>query len=353
MIGLRTLLRCLAASLAPSLGLMTLSATAPAVAITINIEYSDEGDTPPHPENPSWDPSGLILKAHFQAAKQIWETLLPDAGVYEFDFQWDDDIGDDTLGLATDLGVLDVFIEINPNFNWYADSTPGLDEEFDFSGQQQLYGQLSSADQTTYFPGAAPPDALEVRYRGLGSPAAASASGQVGVTAATGFDLLSVILHEMGHILGVYGLEPGDYNIDPLHVGGLLGVVVLAEGGAHLGGNSATPGFLMNPGTPPGARYRPSATDVLVIAEDQGYTGVYLERVGSISSGLWSVPGAWIGGAAPDIAQEASIRHGGQVALDNDAQARNLQIAGGSSLAVYSNHLIVDGGLLFDWVSCP
>ena len=31
-------------------------------SITINVEYTDEGDPIPHDENPSWDPSGLILK---------------------------------------------------------------------------------------------------------------------------------------------------------------------------------------------------------------------------------------------------------------------------------------------------
>ena len=40
------------------------------------MEYTDEGDTPPHDENPSWDPSGLILKAHFQAAEANLGALL-------------------------------------------------------------------------------------------------------------------------------------------------------------------------------------------------------------------------------------------------------------------------------------
>lgn len=40
----------------------------PADAITINMTYTDEGDPVPHDENPSWDPAGLILKAHFQRA---------------------------------------------------------------------------------------------------------------------------------------------------------------------------------------------------------------------------------------------------------------------------------------------
>src|SRR5262249_40126149 len=70
-----------------------------AVAITINMTYFNEGDPVPHDENPSWDPDGTILKAHFQAAKSIWESLLPGPGNYDITFEWDDDISG--LGLTT------------------------------------------------------------------------------------------------------------------------------------------------------------------------------------------------------------------------------------------------------------
>src|SRR4051794_17446766 len=59
-----------------------------AVAITINMEYYNEGDPVPHDENPMWDPDGTILKAHFQAAKTIWESLLPGSGSYDLTFEW-------------------------------------------------------------------------------------------------------------------------------------------------------------------------------------------------------------------------------------------------------------------------
>ena len=84
-------------------------------AITLNMAYFNEGDPVPHDENPSWDPAGVILKAHFQAAKTIWESLLPGGGSYDFEFEWDDDIGATNLGLTTDTPSADTFIEINPN----------------------------------------------------------------------------------------------------------------------------------------------------------------------------------------------------------------------------------------------
>ena len=60
-----------------------------ASAINISVVYSTDtfGD-----ESPSWDPNGAILTAHFNAAVDIWEELIPSPGNYEFDFQWDDDI---------------------------------------------------------------------------------------------------------------------------------------------------------------------------------------------------------------------------------------------------------------------
>jgi hypothetical protein len=108
-------------------------------AITLNMTYFNEGDPVPHDENPNWDPAGTILKAHFQAAKTIWEYLLPGGGSYDFDFEWDDDISG--LGLTTP-GAFGDFIEINPNQNWFADPTPGDNAEFN-PGVQSLYSGQS------------------------------------------------------------------------------------------------------------------------------------------------------------------------------------------------------------------
>ena len=101
-----------------------------------------------------------------------------------------------------------------------------------------------------------------------------------------GVDLLSTVVHEIGHVLGLSGFEPGEYNIYPHHVGGLQDVLVLEGGGGHLSGHGTVP-FLMCEGCGVvGVRRFATATDVLVIAEDQGITDVHLERVGSISSGI-------------------------------------------------------------------
>ncbi len=345
----------------------------PASAITLNMTYFNEGDPIPHDENPSWDPAGTILKAHFQAAKTIWEYLLPGGGSYDFDFEWDDDIGATTLGLTT-LGPT-TYIEINPNQLWFADPTPENNNEFSIP-TQRLYSQLSGSDQATYFPGTAPPGPLEVNYQATGIANGTiidgvplntlSASGQtfldsmginVSVDASNGRDLLSTILHEIGHVLGISGIEPGEYNIDPQHVGGLSNVLVLEGDGGHLGGGpmpppntNIIPGFLMCDSCGvAGLRRFATATDVLVIAEDQGIADVQLPRVERISTGTWSDTNGWIGGAVPSSDQDVFIRHGGSVSIDVNASAQSLLIAPGNSLfTLFNSGIDVRGTLTYN-----
>ncbi|MEX2307462.1 MAG: autotransporter-associated beta strand repeat-containing protein [Pirellulales bacterium] len=343
----------------------------PAHAITLNMTYFNEGDPVPHDENPTWDPDGTILKAHFQAAKAIWEYLLPGGGSYDFEFEWDDNI--DGLGLTTG-SITGAFIEIHPSpvtsngtpVSWFADPTPNDNAEFN-AATQRLYSQLSASDQSFYFPGTAPPGGLEVNFQATGiadSPAlnTRSASGQnlpgtmTPVDANNGNDLLSTILHEIGHVLGIAGVEPGDYNIDPQHVGGLNNVLVLEGGDGHLGGGpvptgstNIVPGFLMcNSCGVAGLRRYATATDVLVIAEDQGITVVQLARVGRISGGLWSEANYWIGGDVPDATQDVYVSYGGNLTVDEDFQARSLLIAPGNGLYVqFADGIAVTGALTY------
>jgi autotransporter-associated beta strand protein len=310
-------------------------------AITINMEYTHDGSSPPHPESPTWDPAGVILKSHFQAAKSIWEALLPGGGAYTFNFHWDDDISD--LGLYNP--GIDEYIGINPNVNWFADPTPSANEEFSTTVTRTQYSQLSAADQATYFPGAAPPSALETRYNlsGIGG-----LPGVGGFHSQNGIDLLTVVMHEIGHALGISGIEPGEYNISPQHVGGLENVLVLEGGGGHLAGNGNVPGFLMcDVVETMGVRRLPSATDVLVIAEDQGITDVRLARVGRISSGLWSDSNAWIGGDVPDLGQDVYISHGGVVRLGSVTLINNLIVTPGNNLTI-EGFLAAISSLTFD-----
>jgi T5SS/PEP-CTERM-associated repeat protein len=325
---------------------LVLSAVAPgpAAAIDIEFEYTTDfgGD-----ESPAWDSSGAILTSHFNAAVAIWERLLPGPGSYEFDFQWDDDIDDPddddlTLGLTTDRDPIDLFIEINPNVPWYIDSTP--DDNHEFELKQTLFSQ---PDHSPYFLNATPPSALEVGYCGKGIPIFKNGIGQPDVNAATGVDLLSTVIHEIGHALGIdsEGLLTL-FNIYPHHLAG--GEVYLLGDGSHLPGRGEVPFLMCKSCAEEGVRSLPSATDILALAQDQGITDVHLDRVGSILGGYWSESNRWVGGDVPDITQDVYIRHGGVVALNADGLAKNLLVSNGNQLKVQSFRLTADATLNFD-----
>lgn len=316
-------------------------------AITIAMSYSDEGSPTPHPENPAWDPAGTILKAHFNRAAQIWSQLLPGPGDFEFDFQWDDDI--DGLGLATIIEPFDTFIEINPNYSWYADPYPLTDDEFSPDGVQLLASKLTSAERSNFFAGSTPPGSLETGYHREGLPGPIGAGG---FDAHDGFDLLTVVLHEMGHVLGINSAHfPPKivYGIDSQFLGGTGNALVLAGAGGHLAGDDEKPGYLMcDHCATSGGRYYPSATDVLAIAGVHGMSDVYLPRVGRIAGGNWNDLNAWIGGDVPGFPQDAYITQGGAVALTADASANNLRVTAGNSVLVNDHSLHIAQTLTFD-----
>jgi hypothetical protein len=140
----------------------------------------------------------------------------------------------------------------------------------------------------------------------------------------------------MGHVLGIGADplgEPGEFNIVPQHVNGLTNVLVLEDNDSgHLAGDGQIP-FLMCEGCGAmGVRRLPTATDVLVIAEDQGISDVRLQRVGSTTDGLSNSANRWIGGAVPNSSQDVYISHGGTVTLNANLHSRDFRIDSGNSV---------------------
>jgi hypothetical protein len=328
-------------------------------AIDIRIQNTTDFDGE---ENPSWDEDAAILMAHAESAARIWESLLPANHTFEVWIEWDDDIG----GLGRWFPTLDPtwnIIELNSSATWFTDPTPHNNNEFRFLSQttsnpnnqgQTLYRNLTADQQTSWFPDTPPPGVLEVGYRGSGisgiCPGSSSASlcmGASGVTNTAGADLLSTLLHEMGHEMGINWDEPGNYNIYPHHIGGTNDVVVaedLDAFDAHLWGD-ASGTFLMCDGCgSTGVRRLPTASDIFVIAEENGFNDVNLERTEFIGGNNFHDPALWIGNRLPDSHDFAGLRSNpaSNLVLSSNVTVEELLIDSMNQLATSSRSLIAN-----------
>ena len=62
------------------------------------------------------------------------------------------------------------YIEINPQWNWFADPTPLRQQRIRRADSKRSTARFSAELQTSHFPATMPPGALEVGYRGAGLP---------------------------------------------------------------------------------------------------------------------------------------------------------------------------------------
>jgi hypothetical protein len=303
-------------------------------------------------ENPSFDPNGTGLMAVAEAAAQIWERLIPSPGTHTVDVSWSF-LDAPAIGYwkLDPLGNNNIYFDSDSQ--WFIDPTPSENEEYDFSspfafssGQGSfLYGTTPGA--ADWFDRTNPPASLEIGYVG-------SAKNTAPAAAQNNFDLLSVVLHELGHDLGVGGdILSGRYPIYPAHISGLRDVEVVelnldnpdGETYEEEHGHVAPPMALMSPGTSSGERILPSAMDVLVAARDSNYLTVDLPRKFVGAGTNWNATSTWIGGRIPDSTDDAYVVHGGTVTLSNTARTENLFIGRGSTVATGANNLTVDNRL--------
>lgn len=337
-------------------------ATPRAAAIDIVIQLDDDG------QNPGFDPNGTRLEALFFEAEAIWEALLPDPGTYEIDVWWGN-LDDGTLAVHENTGTgADNNIIVDPtprredatDLGFFIDATPWHHGEFDFitkaadpnctclgnSQGMTLFSDLGDPfPAKTWFPGPTDaPDMLEVGYIGKGDGTLLGESNNIpGGTMNTDLvvDLLSVLLHEIGHDLGINSsdLEDG-WEIDPQHINGIGTIKIeetLDDDGAHLQVDKA----LMWKSTPNNQRRLPTATDVLAIAWDEEFDNVNLARRHLIGNGIWGTNSNWVGNKKPDSSSSAYILNGLTSSMTANADARNLTLDDGGQLFVNSNDLSV------------
>jgi len=256
------------------------AATLPALSIELHYDA-------PLSQAPSFDPAGTRLQNIVRAAADIWEATILDDATLQLAFTWGDlDDATGTLGVEATLGTFggrptitrmrfDTLVA-GQERNWFVDPTP--DDQSEFAWRQTLVADLSSTARANAYDGS-PPDLLETSLLGQARDIGAG-------SAVNRFDLLSVVLHEMGHAIGladvVAGSETndGDYDVPPSFVdGATMAIKTFSDQDrAHL----AAPNALMFPSFPPGVRRLPSATDILAIATSAGWSQIALPRDGRL-----------------------------------------------------------------------
>lgn len=325
-----------------------LAPSAPVQAITITFSYDER-------ERPAFDPNGTELRRVARAAADLWESYILDNRSFHFDLSWENLSGgrlgqhEDFLGFATNNILIDTKDTSGNARNWFFDPTPFKNEEFG-PMTQTLARDMDPVKVDEGFAGQVPP-MLETGFNGFsfsGSPA----HGKI--------DLFSILLHELGHELGMnYTFNDDAYNFNPNTVGG-RNLAVWEEGDYELNLDTVLMTDWPNLSSAFSERRLPSATDILatynesVTAVPDGFGSwkvIYfdnynLPRVDFLGekSNNWNEKANWIGGQVPDTDNEAFIRHGGlvfQTAGNNSAKA--LTISDNSNLAVQGTKLAVIG----------
>jgi len=367
--------------LAFSLSVMTISVmTRPAHAITINLIYDPEGQDAVDPCAVKFIIEDGVLKAvpqyaacqgpdntfdnHtpeltqiIEAAAAHWEDIIEDDHAVEIRYWW----------LSPEKGAPDANVlerdgdgrptksrmRISVDLNYFYDSTPEMDEEFDM--RPKLFRTTKPVEQTEAFFCDTPPEVLEVGFNGR-EPQDTNT-----------FDLLTVTLHEMAHALGLAGVDPEIcdedldlttenesaiceqddgpfYHIDPGLVGGsafsiraglrtsgfdcphldMGGIVACKPAGEEdtpieniYDLDSTINGFkvdecgshqaLMWFGPLNQFRARPTATDILALQLAGNWQDIDLPRKYSLASGSWTDPVMWLGNRVPDGGDDVYI----------------------------------------------
>ncbi|QDT74706.1 PEP-CTERM sorting domain-containing protein [Lacipirellula limnantheis] len=323
--------------------LLTLTAwlalAAPAAATTISFTYDEDA-------RPSFDPNGVKLMAIVTAAGQIWSDYInayqiaPNGqshpAVYHFDLSYEN-TGGSELGhydTSWDNMVIDTSSDNGAAIDWFFDPTPF--ENSEFLMKSLLVGELDATN----------PQAVDNAYDGLTMPLMEAAySGPAIAPAAMGkYDMLTTVLHEMGHMLG-YNWNPNDDDYD--FAGSTIGghALALNENVDMHGGVEQS---LMYPSVALGMRKLPSTSDILGLADEgnsMSFDVPRMEYLGDHSTN-WNDTLNWIGGAIPDADNQVFVRNGGIAIMAASGSAASVTISDSSQVFVNNNQYNVVGGTL-------
>ena len=300
-------------ALAPAGVLVTLLVWAASAsgALTINLNFNQAAS-----ESREFDPTGAGLVSLFAEAASRYEDIIYDSHTIMINY-WYEELGGQTAGSheLVSQGAnpwregegnirIDTLDPDGVERNWFIDGSP--DDDGEFAMGQVLYRDLSPAAQARQFNGATP-DVFEAAYYGVATDPAAM--GRI--------DMLTVILHEIGHALGMHSSNEatlaetadGDYDVDPGFVGGASMAVNHAPAGniAHLAGAD----MLMRPAWSTGRRRLPSQADLFSMAAGHDYGIVFPPRQDYLGGWEFTDPDNWIGVGINHLAHAYVRRNGG------------------------------------------
>lgn len=299
---------------------------------------------------PSIDPTGALLTSIFDYAETFYQGVFEDTHTITINFWWADLspgflglhnlVSQSSAGRVTESNIrIDTRDDGGAFRNWFIDSTPSNNSEFNMS--QTLWRDLSPSQQSDFFNfGANIPATFEAGYTG-------SAVG--GGPAAGAFDLLSVVLHEVGHAMGLTGTTltnvqtaDGDYDFLPSLVFGRTLAAEVSDDPYHLADDFA----LMDDSIGTGRRELPSHTDLFAMAAANGYGLLDVPRREFYGGTNWNTSGNWSGNQVPGSNDDAFVRNAGATvtsSLSDNGFAANLTVAEGSNVSTQGFKLDVGG----------
>ncbi|MGI9427466.1 MAG: hypothetical protein ACR2NM_02330, partial [Bythopirellula sp.] len=303
-------------------------------------------------QTPTFDVFNQGIQNLFDAAANYYEDILEDNGHTLTINYWYEDLEENFIGFHNSVNTvgnrvtesnirIDTRKDLGGDFrNWFIDPTPDSDGEFDM--QQILWDDPDAPpiNQWTGFSNV--PDTLEIGYRG---------SAKSGSAAHLKTDMLSTILHEFGHALGIRSgatHETGDDDYDLVSsfmFGGTLAAKIDTDDDGPDPGHARPDSMLMCGGC--GAsnrRRRPSHADLFAIAQSNGYSDVDVPRREFYGGGVFNFAPNWSGSSTPDFNDDAYVRSGGLVVMNASDVMANLFVSR-TDLAI-GNHTLTSNGLL-------
>ena len=285
-------------------------------------------------DHPAYDSDCSKLIAMMSAVETRYQAIFEDAGTLNVNFMYDD-LGEDTLATTLVTGwsnghPTSCTIWVGTDVNWYFDPTPTNNSEYNMV--QTLAGSVSNPGSR--YDGTVP-DLLEYSYKG-------DTNGSV--AAASGTDLWSVMIHEMGHGMGMNIFTAwsevyldDDYDFDPDFVwGNTMAADCYSGDGYHLAAATS-----MYPTIPPGRRKSLSATDIFAIATGGNWSdSVDLFRQDFYSTGInanLNSAALWEGNKVPDSNDDVWFRHGGSARPHTANVTYNNVFVGANSILRTSN----------------